>query len=137
MLETSQHEHVPVLSGDIYCAPWCGCGCTKAAYDRAVTEAAALVERLGEGWEPRVWENAGWHYEAVKGVARVIPTQRGGSTYANWSISGYMVMFDSVWQFVAHGKTPEDALGFALQDARTAERRIAADCATLSDGEGK
>lgn len=28
-------------------------------------DAKALCARMGEGWEPRVWENLGWHYTAV------------------------------------------------------------------------
>ena len=55
----------PVLNGDTYCSPRCGAKCTKADYDLCVTRANRLCKLLGEGWETRVWENLGWHYEVV------------------------------------------------------------------------
>ena len=44
----------PRLVGDMYCAPACGGGCTKAAYDAAVKAADELCAKLGDGWKPRV-----------------------------------------------------------------------------------
>lgn len=127
----------PILRGDTYCAPRCGLGCKRAAYDRAVEEANALANRLGQGWEPVVWDNLGWHYGATKGVARVRPRFGRWPDFrtGKWSVTGYTVYLNSAKQFVAHGDTPEDALGFAIQDARTTEHRIAADCSALSYGE--
>lgn len=61
----------PILTGDVFCSPACGGKCTKAAYDRAVDAANALVAQLGHGWEPEVWENLGWHYAVQRGVVRV------------------------------------------------------------------
>ena len=49
--------------GDIYCAPWCGGGCTWAEHEAARERAEALAKRLGPGWKTRVWENLGWHSE--------------------------------------------------------------------------
>lgn len=49
--------------GPIYCAPACGADCKWADYERCVADAGALAERLGPEWEPRVWENFGWHWE--------------------------------------------------------------------------
>jgi len=51
--------------GDIYCSPACGYGCTREAFEQAQEGARLLVEELGPGFKPRVWENLGWHYEAV------------------------------------------------------------------------
>jgi len=61
----------PVRKGNIYCSPGCGGGCTWEAYEAAVAHASELCERLGEGFEPRVWENLGWHFEAVAHDRRI------------------------------------------------------------------
>lgn len=61
----------PVRLGKYYCAPRCGRGCTWAEFQLATKRAAALCKRLGKGWEPRVWENGGWHYQATKETAEV------------------------------------------------------------------
>lgn len=55
-------RRTPVLKDDKYCSPWCGCGCTKKAYDDAVEKSNQLCKQLGVNWKPRVWENCGWHY---------------------------------------------------------------------------
>lgn len=112
------------LLGGVYCSPACGGGCTKAAYNTAVRNSNALAEQMGEGWEPVVWENLGWHYEVIKGVAAIMPPYKGGS-------GKYMVFFNTVPQIVTTAETPEDALGFAVQEARGNELRIATDCAAL------
>lgn len=68
----------PILRGNIYCAPACGGGCTKAAYDSAVKSAEDLVQRLkGSGWTVQVHENLGWHYTAVSGPVQVYPSGDG------------------------------------------------------------
>lgn len=67
----------PVANGDIYCSTRCGYNCTKAQFDAAVQDADNLVARLGSGWKPRIWENLGWHYSAVKGIAKVHPSSNG------------------------------------------------------------
>jgi hypothetical protein len=69
----------PILDGDNYCSPACGCGCKLADYKAAVEAADLLVKTLGEGWMPIVWENLGWHYEAMKGDVTVC-RERGGYT---------------------------------------------------------
>lgn len=122
----------PILKGDVYCSPRCGFGCKKAAYDQAVQEADALAARMGDGWVPRIWENCGWNYSVDKGVALIYPFRDGSATAGSWEVIGYTVFFNSVKQVVTDAKTPEDAVGFALQDARTAARQIASDCAALS-----
>ena len=40
-------EWTPVLNGDLFCSPRCGCGCTKAEYDLACESANALAARMG------------------------------------------------------------------------------------------
>lgn len=57
----------PVRAGATYCSPACGNGCTWADYGKAVLAAASLATELGDGWEPEVWENLGWHYRVKKG----------------------------------------------------------------------
>ncbi len=65
----------PVLKGAIYCSPWCGFKCTKAAYDDAKRSAGELRDYLGsKRWKPRVWENMGWHYEVTNGFLAVMPS---------------------------------------------------------------
>lgn len=106
---------------EIYCSPWCGGGCKRAAYDKAVADAAALAQRMGDGWEPVVWENLGWYYRIEKGVAELYPPR-----HVSGSIS-YSVIFRMAICITASAETPEDAFGFAVQDARGREREIAAD----------
>lgn len=50
---------------DRKCAKWCGRGCTVGMYLDAKEKGAALAKKLGKGWKPRIFENLGWHYEAV------------------------------------------------------------------------
>lgn len=61
----------PKLNGKIFCSPACGAQCKKADFDLATNGASALVGQLGSGWEPHVWENLGWHFEATKRGATV------------------------------------------------------------------
>lgn len=132
-------RHIPINGPNgTYCSPACGFKCTRHAYERAMREADALAIRLGPGWEPRVWENWGWHYEAIKGAARVHPTSLSNPIVGDWVINGYTCFFNTARQVVTHAETPEDALGFAIQEARGIERQIAKDCGQLifdTDGE--
>lgn len=61
----------PVHSGDVFCSPACGSRCKRADFERATQRAATLVAMLGSGWQPRVWENGGWHFEVARGNATV------------------------------------------------------------------
>lgn len=54
-----------VRRGDTYCSPWCGCGCSWEKHQEAVQKGDRLARELGPDWHPRIWENMGWHYEAV------------------------------------------------------------------------
>lgn len=68
----------PRLNGKTYCAPACGGGCTKAAYDNAVASANALVKRMkGAGWRTVVFENFGWHWRVISGPVQVYPSGDG------------------------------------------------------------
>lgn len=59
--------------GKLYCGSGCGRGCTWAECQKAIVQANRLLKRLGKGWKPRVWENLGWHYEAVSRDATIRP----------------------------------------------------------------
>lgn len=67
----------PVLNGDIFCSPACGDKCKLADYEKAVKAANTLVSVLGDGWEPEIWENLGWHYCVFRGDAKVSPDRAG------------------------------------------------------------
>jgi len=43
-------------------------GCSKKV---AVERSKALVQKLGDGWEPNVWQNMGWHFSASLGSISV------------------------------------------------------------------
>lgn len=112
----------PVRRGKIYCSPACGGDCTMAAFRRATQEADKLATRMGAGWRRVVWENLGWFYKIEKGNATI-----------HHDTTGYTVFLHSAVQVIGRAQTPEDALGFAIRDARGIARRIAADCAALLD----
>lgn len=109
-------------AGDLYCGARCGCGCTRESYDRAVRDAAALVERLGAGWEAEVWENCAWHYRAQCGDLEVRP---------NHPQTGYTAILNLERQFLADAEKPEDAIGFVIQDARSFLSRMESSLHTL------
>lgn len=121
-----ERDWTPRLSADgvHYCSPACsGKFCRKDWYDAAVAQADRLAEELGEGWRPRVWENLGWHWRAEKGVAVVHPIVSKREPFVvgeGWPITGYTVFLNLPGkQFIAKAKTASDALGFAVQEART------------------
>jgi hypothetical protein len=103
---------IPVLKGDTYCSPACGGGCTKAEFDEATSKAEELATRMGPGWKAHVWENLGWYWEVTNGVARLSMTD-DGRYHVCIDLSPYAAPVD------ATADTPEDAFGFASQDART------------------
>lgn len=91
-----------------------GCGCTWSEHMQAREEAEALVKRLGHGWQPRIWENGGWHYEAIRGVCEVKPsrTRRGGEL---WTVDGYTAWIQTRPQYISGiQRTPEEALREAM-----------------------
>ena len=64
----------PRQAGSVYCSPACGRGCTVEEWNQAKMRAHAIVEGLSvdKGWKPEVWENLGWHAQAVHGDIRVM-----------------------------------------------------------------
>jgi hypothetical protein len=124
-------DWTPVLSPDgiTYCSPRCGFGCKKADYDAAVIEADALALRMGNGWQPEILESGGrWHITVAKGDTKITvhPDFRGTeqpTTYMAWIEPG-VTLRQHVMQFICSANTPEDALGFAVQEARTTIHRI-------------
>lgn len=57
----SASDMEPIRHGDIYCAPFCGRGCTVDEFERATKRARDTASMLGKDWTPHVWENLGWH----------------------------------------------------------------------------
>jgi hypothetical protein len=50
--------------------------------DRVTAKAERLCVWLGEGWQSRVWQNMGWHFEAHwKGLIHVYPSSRRDGTW--------------------------------------------------------
>ena len=127
----------PILShgGTVYCSPRCGGKCKRRHYDHVVKAADALAGRMGAGWKPVVWENLGWHYRVEKGVVAIHPSEDRNAPEVDgfYPIRNFTVFLNSAKQFVTHAGTPEDALGFAVQDARTHIARVSADLDALFD----
>ena len=59
----------PVRTGDKYCAPACGGGCTVKMYEAAKAQGAAMLKDLkdSKGWKVEIKENLGWHVCLRKG----------------------------------------------------------------------
>ncbi len=128
----------PALSkdGQFYCSPRCGGGkfCRREWHDAAVRNADALATRMGDGWEVRVWENLGWYYSVSKGKAKIHVNEDRNAvfdpefgfpvrSYSAWIEPGVSTRSAAI-QFIVDAETPEDALGFAIQEARTFLIRI-------------
>lgn len=65
---TASTSWTPTLRNGIYCSLMCGGVdgyCTLAMYKQAQRTANRVAKELGEGWEPEVYENLGWHWRAV------------------------------------------------------------------------
>lgn len=129
----TEQDFLPRSRGrGVFCSNACGFNCTRHAYDRVVKESDRLAKRLGEGWETRVWDNLGWHYEVHKGVLHVSPNRDGSSREGTYKVLGYTAYLNGEKQFLGKAKTPEDAIGFAMQDARTHIARLTQQLAALS-----
>ena len=106
----------PVAAGRTYCSPACGYGCTLKMFNDARQHAQALAVRLAlsfkrDGaaatWEPRVWENLGWHYEVtVRGISE-LRVYRPIRTHAAGSLPVY---YAHCGQHFANAPTPEAAV---------------------------
>lgn len=105
----------PIRSGDTYCSPACGHGCTWAAHEAAQASARKLVDALGDGFEPRVWENMGWHWgaDARSGVGDVSP-----SIGANRTVVGYSARINGGSRWRGEGRTPRAAWEKAVEVCR-------------------
>ena len=133
----------PVRNGIYYCSPRCGFQCTRLAFEKATEEAQTLAARMGDGWEPNVWENWGWHYEVIKGIAKIAPNVSGDTVGGHWIIKSYWcsiggIEYDervtvNIPQFQATALSPESALGFATQDMRTMIEYINASLKEISE----
>jgi len=122
----SRFDAPPILRGDTFCSPWCGCGCTLASYNAACAAADELAARMGSGWAPDVWENGGWNYRVRKGCLTILP-QRETQRWSAWiepkiAVGGGQIK--TAVQFIEFADSPEDALGFATQAARTHMARL-------------
>ena len=117
----------PKLNGKTYCAPACGGGCTKAAHDKAVADADALVAKMkGTGWRPVVHENLGWYYKIVSGPVQVYPSRNGKEQF--WAMIGGKPSDNagglSMWtpEKISYFKDPNRAVRAAL---RAVEEKMA------------
>lgn len=108
---SSGDRWTPVRDGDIFCAPACGCKCKLVDFERATASAAALVAELGDGWQPRVWENCGWHFSAGKGAATVDYSENGGHFTASIDAGVFQERHE---QFRADGNSPRAAMEAVL-----------------------
>jgi hypothetical protein len=112
--------------GATYCAPACGGGCTKAAYDQAQADAKRLQAIMGSEWEPRVWENLGWHFEVRwrGNTERLFGLRISPTYYQRRKIRGYMCFMGGM--SVGDGKTPWAALRAAVKiDRADIDERLA------------
>lgn len=65
----------------------------------ALSKGARLIEQLnGKGWELRVWQNTGWHYEAANGPLTVQAT-----SYMVGPTSYWCLLADDVYRYPGSG----------------------------------
>jgi hypothetical protein len=105
----------PIRLGPVFCSPACGRGCTVEEYETAVARAEAMVQSLGERWQPDVHENLGWH-AAV--------TLKHGDVRVCWSRIGQFSAYVLGGQFCANGVTAKSALRKAVACAKTTADKI-------------
>lgn len=93
---------------------------------RALAE--ALADRMGEGWEPEIWENSGWYYQIKKGHVTINAHHRWNSDRPSFSAwiepENVLINGNTALQIIEHAETPEDALGFATQKANEIIERL-------------
>lgn len=105
------------------CAKWCGRGCTEEEYLEAKRDARALCKKLGPGWRSRVWENMGWHFNAVKGNIHVIQSGDEYSTLMGENGTGEMFWSPGKW-FKDPKKAVEHQLKLARQHVKKCQEMI-------------
>lgn len=103
-----------VRRGKIYCAPFCGRGCTWAEHMAAIAGAKRLVAMLGSNFVPRVHENMGWHFHARSVDGRLSVYDYGGGTYS--ALLGYEPDRGAQWSADDH-RTPLDAVRSVIDQA--------------------
>ena len=122
----------PIHHGPIYCSPGCGCQCTREKYELTVRRAMALCAVLGEGWEPRVHENGGWHYSARStcerlSVSEYWPRQRDNPSAVD-ALAALVPSYYSAFMnfpgqlpaghWTAEGATPHEAVTAVVRRAQ-------------------
>lgn len=117
-------EHFPVRNGLIYCAPFCGRGCTYKSFRAATISAARIANHLGPDWAPHVWENLGWHWSvrSKDGQWKLHPVHSAGKK------GGYIAFLgagESGGRWAEHGNTPREAMLAVLGRAHDDLRDIA------------
>lgn len=126
MMKMRDIDWTPVRSTvggkDFFCSPRCGCGCTMADYNKAVSTSSKAARKMGRGWKPEVWENMGWHWCIVKGVAKIHPGATGMKR------GGYTAYINSAHQTLGRGSTPAKALAAGIAEASQRARKVLADC---------
>jgi hypothetical protein len=117
----------PVARGAIYCAPACGGGCTKAAFQKATREASQVAKRLGEGWAPHLNENLGWYWTVRKGPLQVSASSKPGYFFCLVSDTNDGTGGLGAWTPVdgtTTAATPEGAVKLAMKAVDAYANRI-------------
>lgn len=139
--QLAKERYTPVRRGAIYCSPFCGHGCTWAKHQAAVKAAKALCKVLGKGWTPRVWENLGWHYEALFGepvpgshnvalIEVAVHHYNGVADYTAWLQTSPQIITDSF-------PDPLKAVRALKVKMRERARQLTASIALLKNAEEK
>lgn len=81
------------------------------------------------GWEPRVWENLGWHYTVVKGNAEIMPGRSGYHIY--FSTAGRCGS-DVFWHVSPNFDDPNDAVKAQIEKANEFIAKCQAAVATIA-----
>lgn len=103
----------PHRRGAIFCSPACGFQCTVSAHEKAKKSASDLVKKMGPGWQARVWENLGWHWNAVSknGYLKIHPSSGEGYT-------AFLGEKGGGGKWAQHGRTPQEAIAAVVLQAR-------------------
>lgn len=107
-----------IQSEEIVCAERCGRNCTRAEYLAVAAQAEQAEKEAGEGWEARVWDNLGWHWqlEALDGLVQVIPPRYG--------LREWCCFIQTTPQHIAHGATMRGAVRNALKMLEDRRREL-------------